>query len=322
VLMLLEALLVLGSGTFMMNRIGAGERDFRSRLVHWDNGLNLLHSPRDWAFGIGLGRLPAHYDAEVPGGEFPGRIELGGEREQRFVRLLGPPNLPVLRGLYRLTQRVPADAAQPFVAGFNVRVERATRLRLSVCEIHLLYEGRCQAADVLVPSTAGRWATLSTDLVGPELTRGHWYAPRLAAFSVTVLDAGGAAKLSHMSLQDTTREELLLNRDFTQEMSHWFPLANKHFLPWHIDNLYLELLIERGFSGLLIFIMLIVCALWNLCVGSAKKLALAPVLAASLLGALTIGLVSSVMDVPRVAFLLLLLLGLSTQLSTRAEALE
>lgn len=310
-LMLLEATLVLGSGTFMVNRIGSSEYDFRSRLAHWQNGLSLLHSPGDWAFGIGLGRLPSHYAAAVPGGEFPGTAELDGEPGRGYVRIFGPRSLASLGGRYGLTQRVPIQASESMLVRVDVRTARATRLRLSVCEMHLLYERHCQAAEVTAQATGTDWQPLSARLVGPPLTVGRWYAPRMEVFSLTVLDAGGTVELDNVSLQGTDRVEQLSNGEFTQQLAHWFALAKSHFLPWHIDNLYLEMLIERGLCGLVVFMLLIGFAVWNLCFGPARQQPIAPFLVASLTGAMTLGLVSSIMDVPRVAFLLLLLALLS-----------
>lgn len=75
------------------------------------------------------------------------------------------------------------------------------------------------------------------------------------------------------------------------------------------------MLIEHGLTGLAVFFMLIGFAAWNLCFGTGRRLVIAPFLVVSLAGAMTIGLVSSVVDVPRVAFLLLLLALSSMRLS-------
>ena len=46
------------------------------------------------------------------------------------------------------------------------------------------------------------------------------------------------------------RTELLANCDFATGLGHWYPAAEDYFLPLHIDNLALEILIERGGLGL------------------------------------------------------------------------
>ena len=99
-------------------------------------------------------------------------------------------------------------------------------------------------------------------------------------------------------------------------------MAQGHFRPWHIDNLYLELLIERGVLGLATFLLLLAFALRNLQISLDAGLAFAPFLAASLFGALLVGAVSSILDVPRVALLVVLLLEVSLQLRARDREVE
>jgi hypothetical protein len=304
--MILEAVLVLGSNSFMMGRLGASERDLRGRVAHWKYGLGLLHSPADRALGLGLGRLPARYAASVPGGEFPGKMQLSVEHANKFVSLAGPNTIRSVGGLYALTQRLPIrmNASQPL--GFDVRSVRLVRLRLSVCEMHLLYEGRCQVAMAAIEPTAPNWRSITVSLSGPPLSVGPWYAPHQQVLSISVLDENASVDLDNFSLHGDNGVELLRNASFSQGLARWFPVARGQFLPWHIDNLYLELLIERGLLGLISFLLLIASALLSLSGGLQRRTGIAPFLIASLTGCLMIGLVSSVMDVPRVAFLLLL----------------
>jgi O-antigen ligase len=77
-------------------------------------------------------------------------------------------------------------------------------------------------------------------------------------------------------------------------------------LPWHTDNLVLEVLIGQGVLGLLLFLAVVASAMGRLAAGRSAAAAIAPFLVASVTGAVTVGLVSSIMDAPRVAFLLLL----------------
>jgi hypothetical protein len=304
--MVLEIGLVLGSNSFMMGRLGASEQDLHSRVSHWKNGVSLLHSPADWALGLGLGRLPARYAAAVPGGEFPGSMRLSVEHGNKFVSLAGPNTIRSGGGLYGLTQRLPIPTSASYRLGIDVRSARPIRLRLSVCEMHLLYEGRCQIAMVQAEPNAPNWRSLSATLTGPRLSAGSWYAPHMQVLSISVLDGNTFVDLDNLSLHGDDGVELLRNAAFSQGMARWFPVSRGQFLPWHIDSLYLELLIERGLFGLVTFLMLIATALLSLAAGLRKGTGIAPFFIASLTGCLTIGLVSSVMDVPRVAFLALL----------------
>ncbi|MDP2370723.1 hypothetical protein [Rhodoferax sp.] len=83
VALLTEVAAVSMAGTYMGERMGVADRDFAKRLAHWGDGLSVLATPAQWLFGIGLGRLPAHYAREVAGGEFSGAVT--------WLRESGPP---------------------------------------------------------------------------------------------------------------------------------------------------------------------------------------------------------------------------------------
>jgi uncharacterized membrane protein YhaH (DUF805 family) len=130
----------------------------------------------------------------------------------------------------------------------------------------------------------------------------------MGVFSIAVVNEGGVAELDNMSLVGPDRVEMLSHRDFTRGLAGWFPAAQGYYVPWHIDNLYLELLIERGVLALLAFVLCMGCTLRRLFDASGSGSPIAPFLMASLCGCWCVGLVSSVMDVPRVAFLMFLLM--------------
>ncbi len=140
-------------------------------------------------------------------------------------------------------------------------------------------------------------------------------------FSLSVVNPDVAADFSNIRLigpksspkSGPEKPEAITNGDFARGLSHWFPVAQTYFVPWHIDNLYLEILIERGLVGLMLFVTLIGLAFRRLMAASAQGVQMAAYLAASLGGALLVGLTGSLMDVPRVAFLLFLVMFFSIQ---------
>ena len=155
-------------------------------------------------------------------------------------------------------------------------------------------------------------------LDGPSLSPGRWFAPRSGVLLLSLTSTGSVVEFTQVSLVTPDGKEALTNRTFSSGLARWFPVAQSYFLPWHIDNLFLELLIERGVLGLLLFVSLLACAFCGLLQGLRQEGRFAAFLAASLVGALLIGSVSSIMDAPRVAFLLLLLLLVSLQLRSTA----
>jgi hypothetical protein len=322
-LLALEVVVVLGWGSFMRERIAESEHDMGSRLTHWQHGLGLMQGPADAILGIGLGRLPAAYARHVPGGEFPGEVQLvdpGPGGGSSSVRLLGPKTRSDINGLLSLTQRVALRPVRPHQAGFDIRTGTQADVYLQLCEMHLLYPRHCQEAIVHLQPGGPEWRRATARLRGPLLDGGRAWAPRLGVFSIAVVNAGGAVEIGNVSLVGPDHTELLLNGGFAEGMAHWFPAAQGYYLPWHIDSLYLELLIERGLPALLAFVLFMGLALWRLVGPAGGAVPIAPFLAASLCGALCVGLVSSVMDVPRVAFLLFLLTIFAVEITARDAA--
>ena len=302
-----------------LNRTGA---DLSSRVDHWRHGLDLLAGPADWLLGKGLGRLPASYAAQAPNGEFPGavshRIEpQPGRAGNAFVTLYGPKTRPTMGGGFALTQRVEGAFGTAHQVRLDVRVAQQTTIELSLCERHLLYDRRCQAARVRVKPVEvqgqAAWQPLTVTLQGDTFAHDAWHGARLMMFSISVIDAAAAADVDNVTLTGQGAAPLLGNGDFSAGMAHWFPAAQSNFLPWHLDNLYLEVLVERGLPALLLLLALVLVAMGSLLRGPGRHLPLAPFLAASLAAVLLVGLVSSVMDVPRVAYLFLLLLFVAAQ---------
>lgn len=308
--LLAETVMVLGGGSFMMERLGSTDRDLSSRTKHWQNGLALLDGPVDWLVGKGLGRLPENYALRVPEGEFSGELRLHDVPASRtqdrygFVTVHGPATVEKLGGQFALTQRVSLVDKGPYLVHLDVRVLQEAQVQVELCERHLLYDGRCQSVfKRVLPVNAG-WQTMALPLEGAVFEGDACCAPRMKVFSLSVVNSGGAADFDNVGLTGAQGVQLLENGGFSKKLARWFPAAQSYFLPWHIDNLFLELLIERGALGLLSFLSLIGYALWHLMLGRARTPALSPYLLASLCAALCVGLTSSALDVPRVAFLL------------------
>jgi hypothetical protein len=300
---------VLGADSFMTSRVERSQHDYSSRLGHWSRGVGLLQTSGEWLWGLGAGRLPANYDQFVLGGQFSGRVRLLQAGEDRAVEVKGPESLPRLGGLHGLTQSVPLRSAYRVL--FTARTSRTTNLWVRVCETHLLYDYACHSATVTIEGTQ-TWSRVQLTLAGPPLTGGEGLVPRRGVFALSVLNAGGRVELDNMALESGDDSALLRNGDFTKRLAHWLPVAQYHFLPWHIDNLYLELLIERGLLGLSVFVVMSAMGLRRLL--RLRAHAWAPFVTASLCAAFCVGLVSSVLDVPRTALIFWLLLAVSLRI--------
>ncbi|MCY7305053.1 MAG: hypothetical protein LH632_02685 [Rhodoferax sp.] len=125
--------------------------------------------------------------------------------------------------------------------------------------------------------------------------------------SLPVISVAGQVDISGFGVSTRQDHQLLANEDFAHGLARWFPAAQYYFVPWHTDSMFLELQVERGLVGLSPTVGL----LWVAAVRSRSMKGqdawLALCLLASVAGALIVGLASSYLDVPRVAFLIYLL---------------
>jgi hypothetical protein len=198
----------------------------------------------------------------------------------------------------------------------EARALQPTRVGIFVCDMHLLYPQDCRHGVVVTPPGATRWTHLVLALPEVAEPAARW-PPRSSVFGIAVLDAGRSVDIDEVRLEHHG-EDLLRNSGFSNGLARWFPSAQRYFVPWHIDSLPLELLIEHGLAGLAAFALLVGCVLRAALSPRNRGLPAMPVLVASLLAALLIGLVSSVLDVPRVAFLFFMLSFLTMQYSQTA----
>lgn len=293
---------VFSAGAYIGGRFASSEQDLQGRMQHWEEGLRLLDGT-DWLIGKGLGRFPATYFYGVPDSAFPGSYRIADNGQGPFMSLGGPRHILGSGELFRVAQRMSVVPAGTYTLTLDARAAEATGLHVEICEKHLLYIGRCAMRTMEVtPSKAG-WQKLVVPLDGSVFTGGPWYAPRLVFFSIAVLSKGHLIAIDNVQVIGPDGTSRISNGDFSAGMAHWFFTSDKHHLPWHIKNLYLDLLFDQGIVGLGAFVLLVIGALVRLTAGRARSHPLAPFLAASIAGFLVVGLFDSLVDVPRVAFL-------------------
>jgi hypothetical protein len=306
--LIFEIVLVLGPDSYMNARLARTVADYESRAVHWRSGIDLLHTPTDWLLGLGAGRLPAHYDREAPRGEFSGAVMWQSESGNGLARITGPRSIEARGGRFGLTQRVPIRDGNRL--HMNARSDRPAVLLVRVCQSHLLYDLACMRTTVRVepPRAGSTWQSFEATLTRARPFLNSWPGPGQAVLTLSVVTTGASVDLDNLTLWSRDRETLLRNGDFSDGLASWLPAAQTYFVPWHIDNLFLEVLIEWGGVGLLALLSALGLGTRSLMARRAEAGEAVPCLAAAISGVLSVGLLSSVIDVPRVALLLWLLL--------------
>lgn len=317
---------VIGAGAFLGHRLERTGQDLQSRWTHWERGLGLLQSSASdraaaW-WGLGMGRFTAHYSALDVVGELPGRAEWLRDGQGRGVLALsGPDRRDHLALRFGLTQRVRLHAAEGYTVKLRLAGDPGHEVLVSLCQRHLIHTLTCQWASAAVsPRDPGGRGWISLRLTGHPLP-----VPASALQAgdvlpaVLTLHATRAGQTSHVravQLWDGQGRQLLQNTDFNAWLSHWMPAAEAYYQPWHIDNLYLDLLLELGALGGLLLAALAFAAVLCVYRGLAACDALGWGYGVALLGVLAVGSLISITEVPRVMLLILLTLVMVLSLWT------
>lgn len=314
VLIASEIVFLAGGDSFLTRRLHDTTRDFGGRLAHWSLGMRLLGSPAEWLFGIGLGKIPArmiHGDEALA---LSGSFEVVPRQDgSPVVRLSGPTRR--VRGvyggpLYALTQRFEPVAGISSRFSAHVRSIGAATLFVQTCASHLLYPARCSRR--LAGLADGEERTLRIDLPATAYSAASsWRNVAHGVLLLSVTTPGATVEMWDVQLE-AGGKNLLANGEMGDGKGRWFPQSFRYFLPWHIDSLYVELLLETGLTGLLAFLALVGGRVMTLMRGCVAGETFSPVLLSSLASLLALGLVVSMIDMPRVATLSGLVLVLAT----------
>jgi hypothetical protein len=146
-------------------------------------------------------------------------------------------------------------------------------------------------------------ATFNADLIGA----GPWLLRRPVALSLTNSQQGSIVDVDNVRLLDAAGRDLIANGDFSQGGARWLFAADDH-LPWHIFSLWVQILFEQGWIGVLALVVAVATSLARLASGMARGDLFAATLLAALVGFLLIGLTESLFDGPRVTTMFFLLL--------------
>lgn len=312
-LVLAQLVWVLLGTTAIAQRLARSGQDFSDRFGHWRAVASAADGMADVALGIGAGRLPARW-AERPDGGMPGRVQWPTADGATRLRLHGPDRAGLDGVRFAVVQRLRGFEAGTYRARLVYEARPGLRLLVSACERHLIYDRRCQwrfirHADDAAGETGRvvREVDLFGDSLAPDAPLAGW---REGFFSLSVLNPGVAVTVERLELFDPQGRQRLLNTGFEQGAARWLPAAQGHFEPWHADNLYLEVLVERGavvLVALLAWLVGTARAAWR---GVREREPLAGAWLAGVVAIAALGLLISVTEVPRVAWCWWVTLGL------------
>ncbi len=303
---------VFGGGSYLGGRLAQVGPDEQGRALHWRSALRRLDDGSALWLGRGSGRFLAWHTLDASEAERAGDLRVVQTAEGAEMRMLAGHFDRGWGEVLRLSQSVLPPPTGRIQAGLMLQLHKPTRIGVEVCHRHLLYRMDCIDREFDLADKAGQWQALQIDLgVAAAGEQDAWPLRRDTVFSVYTTSAEQPVALRELSLTDSTGAQLLANPRFARGTERWFSSSDHHHQPWHAKNLALHLLFEQGLLGLLLFALMAAGGLWRTALGAARHHPLAPALVGAQLGFLAVGLVDSLLDIPRLAAMALWLIGIA-----------
>lgn len=284
-------------GTAMHRRYAVSQRDWHTREAHWLDALHMMDDTAETKlFGMGLGSYPRTYYLRNSENIRSATYTLATEGGHTYLLLAAGEPVYV-------EQLVNLQREKHYRLSFSAhsRIGEA-KLTLPICEKWMLYSSNCSWQSVKIRNDGEQWQNYSIDVDTKVFPLHPWYSLRPVKFSMFNDTDGSLIAVTNISLRGDDGVELLSNGNFSAGMDHWFFASDNH-LPWHLENLWLQIYFEQGGFGLLAFAMLIAhtcAALWK---RQREGELYAWALAAGLVAFLTLSSFDSLFDFPRMSTL-------------------
>lgn len=288
-------------GDFAQSRMATVNADLRVRQSHWEDAVNVRDL--DWAtsvFGMGLGRYPETSYWRSTSNPRSGTYRLAAEADNPYLRLSAGDSI-------YLEQWVSIESGKRYVLKLDVRPSRpGAKITVPICEKWMLTAYNCIWRSFDLGKEFGSWRSLEAEVAAQDISTGPWYSQRPTKLSLNYETPQSTLDIDNVRLETESGENLIGNGDFTQGLDHWLFSTDGH-LQWHIKSLFVGLLFDQGWFGLVAMSTFLLVALRRAAKNVLKGDADASAALAALCGFLVVGLFDTLTDSPRFLMLLLLL---------------
>ena len=306
VAMLVVALPVFMSD-FMQSRLASAGADLDFRTAHWADSL-AIRDPDVMTslFGMGMGRFPEakYWRSTLHPKVATYRLlsEPKDGRNNAFLRLDAGESIG-------LEQFVAIEPGQKYWLKFDVRPSHANiNVTIPICEKWLLTSFQCVNPSIDLGLQKATWRSVELQVDTRDLAQQPWLMGRPVKLSLTHSTANSTLDFDNLHLLSENGAELLQNGDFTHGLDHWFfSMAGTLHAHWRTHNLFVSVLFDQGWFGLVAMVALLGLASVKAAKGAWRGDVLAAGSLAALCGFVVGGLFDTQIDAPRFLLLLLLL---------------
>lgn len=301
------------SDVFWKQRLEQTGADAEIRFHHWAEVLTLRDSGVITAlFGQGLGSLPeSNLVSQLP--DKAGSYRFASEGGNTYLALNSA-------GTLYMAQRVTPHPEETLRLEISVRAPSSqTGLEASLCEKVLFNSRQCQWLNVAFKPGVQEWQRHTQTFNSGVVGAGNVFTRRPVQFSLYNSVPGTVVEIDNVRLLDAQGHDLLKNGDFSEGGDFWFFKSGDHLF-WHAKNLWVHLLFEQGWLGVVAFTLILVLALVRLARTVMAGEPASTVLLASIGAWIIVGGVDSLVDAPRIALLVYATLFIGAAWGARPRA--
>jgi len=297
-------------GSFIQHRFSQATQEIDIRGNHWLNSINMMDDNfLTTLFGMGLGTFPKTYAWNSFADQVPASFLIQQDKNDSYLQLgSGAP-------LY-IEQVINVSAYSDYQLKLDYRVlTNNSRLNISICEKAIQHSFECQTIPLIPQQIVNtHWQhfekTINTQKIGQT------FRPVKLILRNSQTDT--AIDIKNISLTTVNKNDLIKNGTFSKGMDHWFFTADNH-IPWRAENLWVQILFDQGWLGLITFNLLLFYFMINLLRNILKHDYYAAITLASLTGFLVLSIIDSTLDQPIIALLFFMMIYISSINSTKSN---
>ncbi|NOR69483.1 MAG: hypothetical protein GQ532_07280 [Methylomarinum sp.] len=298
-------------GDFIQQRFGQISDDFYIRTAHWNDAIQMMDDDIFTSlFGMGLGTYPKTYFLSNSENTIPATYAIIKDKDNNnFLRLWSGDSLYI-------EQKIDTKLNSKYILSVNYRSDTPPLiLTVSICEKGLLYSFDCIWQKLHQPSEKDQWVQTSQLIdTKPTGSNSETFIGKLSKRPIKIALYNGnkntVIDIRSIKLIDSSKIDLIRNGDFSEGLDHWFFSTDNH-LPWHSKNIWIQILFEQGWLGIIIFSGLVVYACSHQFELLRQKNSYSAILLTSLTGFFIVGTVASPFDASRITLLFFLTLFFS-----------
>ena len=150
-----------------------------------------------------------------------------------------------------LGQRVSVSAGENYTVALDLRSPNPkASVTVSLCEKSHQQSFRCKELGFRLQAAGPRWEHHEASFGSEQVGTGPWLLRRPVVLGLANAQPGSIVDVDNLRLLDETGADLIANGDFSRGGARWFFSADDH-LPWHIFSLWVQILFEQGWVGVL-----------------------------------------------------------------------